>query len=241
MQENAWKTRIAGHRQRLRDRYLANGLDVFTDAEALELLLTFGTPRQDCKEMARNALERFQNLAGVLEAPLKELQDVRGIGEKNAFALKFVQDVARRYLKSRLVDQKLNVKDASDVVEYLWHRFAGHKREVFVVIFLDIKNAIIQLEELFEGSLTSSAVYPREVIKMALMHNASSMIFAHNHPSGDVEPSPQDFAVTKRLVQAARLFDMDVLDHIIIGDAGRYLSFADSGFMVQVKAEIYKQ
>jgi len=237
MGNEEWKQKVAGHRQRLRDKYLEKGLDIFTDAEVLELLLTFGTPRQDCKEMARNALVRFGNLAGVIEAPLQELSTLRGIGEKNAFALKFVQDVARRYLKSRLVDQKITVKGASDVVEYLWHRFAGHKREVFLVIFLNIKNAIIQMEEVFEGSLTSSAVYPREVIKMALKYDAASMIFAHNHPSGDVEPSSQDYAVTKRLFDAAQLFDMNVLDHIIIGESGRYLSLADTGFLEQVKSE----
>lgn len=233
MDQAAWQKRGEGHRQRLRDKFLRHGLSVFTDEEILELLFSFGTPRQDCKERAREALRHFGGLAQVLEAPISELTRISGVGEKNAFAVRFIQDVARKYLKERIV-QKTYIRAASDLVEYLWHSLSCEKRESFVVTFLDAKHAVIMTEHLFTGTLTASAVYPREVVKKALEHHAAAIVLAHNHPSGSVQPSPQDIELTRRLHLAARLFDMEVLDHIVIGDIGRYYSFADEGIMASI-------
>ncbi len=215
---------------------MEHGLSAFTDDEILELLLSFGTPRQDCKQRAREALKRFGSLSGVLEASLDELQEVPGIGAKNAFAIKFIHEVARKFLKERVEGRPL-VRAAQDVVDYLWHSLSFRNREVFVVVFLDARHSILTVEEMFQGTLNYSAVYPREVIKKALELNAAAMVLAHNHPSGNASPSDQDRKLTSRLYHAARFLDIDVLDHIIVGHLGEYFSFEEQGLMALVKAE----
>ncbi len=226
----------AGHRQRLRDRFLEHGLSSFTDSEILELLLSFGTPRQDCKQRAREALKHFGSFSGVLEAPLSRLQEVRGIGPKNAFAIKFIHEVARKFLKERVKGRPL-VQAARDVVNYLWHSLSFEQKEIFVVVFLDARHGIITVEEMFHGTLNFSAVYPREVLKRALDLHAAAMILAHNHPSGAIDPSDHDKRLTARLCGAARLFDMEILDHIIIGRLGDYYSFEEHGLMAPLRSE----
>ncbi len=237
MKKEAWQKKLAGHRQRLRERFLEYGLSSFTDDEILELLLSLGTPRQDCKERARAARKHFGSLAAVLEAPDRELLKIRGIGPNNIFALKFIHEVARKFLRCRL-EGKNYIKAASDMAEYLWHSLSFKDKEVFVVAFLDAAHGIIKIEELFKGTLTASVVYPREVIKKALDYQAAALIFAHNHPSGSIEPSRADHAVTKRLFLGARLLDIQVLDHIIIGGPGSYLSFAEEGWIEEMGREV---
>ena len=231
-----WQKRSAGHRQRLRDKFLEHGLSVFADDEILELLLSLGTPRQDCKDRARAALTHFGSFSAVLEASISELRKIPGIGPKNAFAIRFIHEVARKFLKTRL-EGRTYVKAASDVVNYLCHSLSHRMREVFVVVFLDAKHAVITVEELFEGTLTTSVIYPREVIKKSLYYHAAVLVLAHNHPSGNIRPSAADQAITRRLYLAARLVDIEVLDHIIIGQAGSYFSFADEGLMHELKKE----
>lgn len=225
-----------GHRQRMRDKFMEYGLSVFTDDEILEMLYGFGTPRQDCKERARETRRHFGSLASALEALPAELQQIRGVGPNNIFALKFIHEVARKFLRTRLRGRTY-IKAAGDLVDYLAHAFSFHEREVFTVTFLDTRHGIIEVEPLFEGTLSASAVYPREVIKKALMHNAAALVFAHNHPSGFTDPSPEDRAITRRLYIAARTMDINVLDHIIIGCGGDYFSFADQGIIDKIRDE----
>jgi len=227
MEREDWQKRVAGHRDRLRQKFLDHGLDKLTDEEIIELLITLATPRRDCKQAAREALARFNGLAGVLEASMAELQQVPGIGPKNALGLKLVHEVARKFLRERLVGREF-LSSSREVYDYLLHTLRDLKKEVFQVIFLNGRNEVIQAKTLFEGSLTSSAVYPREVIKSALEHHAAALVFAHNHPSGDPTPSSQDFTITRELFLAARLMGIKVLDHLIIG-RNRYCSFADQG------------
>ncbi len=227
MNKRDWQKNVAGHRERLRQKFLTHGLVKLTDEETVELLLTLATPRQDCKQIARDALRCFDGLAGVLEAPLEKLQQIPGIGPKNALGLKLVHEVARQFLKERLTGREF-ISSSKEVYQYLLHSLRDLKKEVFKVIFLNGRNEVIQVETLFEGSLTSSAVYPREVIKSALDHHAAALVFAHNHPSGDPTPSTQDFAITRDLFFAAKIMSIQVLDHLIIG-RNRYYSFADQG------------
>jgi len=236
MEKEDWQQHGAGHRQRLRDRFLQHGLSAFTDAEIIELLLSLGTPRQDCKVRAREAMARFGSLANVLEAPVSDLVKIPGIGTKNAFAIRFIHEVARKFLRER-ISGKTYIHAASDLVRYLWHSLSFEKREVFVAAFLDAQHAVITVEELFTGTLTSSAVYPRELMKKAITNHAAAIVLAHNHPSGTTKPSPQDIALTRRLHLAARLIDIDILDHIVIGDIGSYFSFADQGLMTTIKTQ----
>jgi len=218
-----------GHRGRLREKFLKGGLNAFLDYEIVELLLTLGTPRRDCREAARRALAEFRTLRGVLEADPHELRRIPGIGPHNVFGIRLVQDVARRFLKDRMLSRPY-CRSAREVFDFLYHALRDLKKEHFKVFFLDAKNQIIEEETLFEGTVDSSAVYPREIMKDALRFNAAALIFAHNHPSGDPEPSFCDREITKELVFAARVMGLKVLDHIVIGN-NCYFSFADHGLI----------
>ncbi len=234
MDKEHWQKKGAGHRGRLRDRFLEHGLDGFSDAEVLELLLSFGTPRSDCKEPARTALKQFGSLAAVLEAPQKLLLQVKGIGVKNGFALQFVQAVARRYLKERL-QGKSYLQSSEQVIDYLLHSMRGLKKEVFTAIFLDSSHAIIDTVCISEGTVNVNTVYPRELISMALEQHAAALIIAHNHPSGSLQPSVQDLVLTRNLFLTCSLMQIQLLDHIIIGD-GAY-SFADNDIMKDIRTK----
>lgn len=218
-----------GHRCRLREKFLRGGIDAFLDYEIVELLLTLATPRRDCRQQAREALRRFRSLRGVLEALPEELQEIKGIGPHNIFGLKFVHEVARRFLRERMMSRPY-CRSSREVFDYLFHALRDLKKEKFKVLFLDVKNQIIEEKTLFEGTVDASAVYPREIMKEALKHNASGLIFVHNHPSGDPEPSLCDKEITRELVFAAGVMQLKVLDHIIIGN-NRYFSFADAGLI----------
>jgi len=218
-----------GHRQRLREKFLKSGLDGFHDYEIIELLLTLGTPRTDCKQSAKDALKTFGSLKAVLEADAKELIKIKGIGNNNVFGLKMTQDVARRYLADRIVDMDY-VRSSDDVLAYLKHNLRDKNREVFLVIFLNGRNQIIKMEILFEGTLSTSAVYPREVVKRTIDNDAAALVFVHNHPSGNPNPSQDDLTITKKLKKAVQAIDVSVHDHLIIAGNDVY-SFADHGLI----------
>ena len=218
-----------GHRQRLREKFLKSGLDGFHDYEIIELLLTLGTPRKDCKSVAREALKKFGTLKSVLEADPSKLKEIKGIGDNNVFGLKITQAVSRRFLADRIMDQDF-MRSSEEVMEYLKHNLRDKTREIFMVIYLNGRNQILQMEELFEGTLTTSAVYPREVVKRALDHAAAALVFVHNHPSGNPKPSQDDITITKKLKEAAEAIDVSVHDHLIIAGNEVY-SFADNGLI----------
>lgn len=226
----------AGHRKRLRDRFLESGLDGFADYEVIELLLTLATPQKDCKQAAKAALIRFKTLQGVLDAAPADLCQVPGIGLTNLFGLKLVPAVSRRYLKRHL-EGKHALSNSRELFDFLAHTIRDKKTECFVAIYLDAKNRVIAAETLFSGTVSASAVYPREVVKAALAHSAVAVIFAHNHPSGDPAPSADDLAITRKLIQACKLMGIVVHDHLIIAAEG-YYSFADHGHMARVDAVV---
>lgn len=223
------KNKSEGHRKRLRDKFLKAGIDAFHDYEIVELLLTLATPRKDCKEFAKNAMKKFKTLRRILEASPEELQEIKGIGPKNIFGIKLVMEVARKVLKENL-QKKLLCKSSEDIFNYLYHSMRDLKNELFKVIFLDNQNRIIEIEDLFEGTINKSSIYPRDIVKSALKHSAVSMIFIHNHPSGNPKPSIDDKKITKDLIAASELMQIKVLDHIIIGD-NQFFSFADEGLI----------
>lgn len=227
-----WQKKGTGHRGRLRDRFVENGIDGFTDAEVLELLLSFGTPRADCKEPARALLSEFKDFPSVLEAHPSALQKISGIGPKNGFAIAFIHAVAAKYLEQRIVG-KSYIKSSEQVIEYLRYKMTGLKREVLCVVFLDSSHAIISSEIVAVGSLNTNAVYPRELVVKALEYHAAAIILSHNHPSGELLPSKQDILLTKTLFHLFKTLQITLLDHIIIGN-GAY-SFADHGLMAEAK------
>lgn len=219
-----------GHRRRLRDKFIKSGISGFHDYEIVELLLTLGTPRKDCKQQAKEAIRKLKTLRGVLEASIDELQEIKGIGPHNVFGIKLFQEISERYLKERIIGKKIQLKSSRKVHDYLFQAMQKDKKEIFKVMFLDGKNRLIEAEDLFEGSLTSSVVYPREIMKKAIKYDAANLIFVHNHPSGDPDPSPSDNDITKELLFAGNIMQIKVLDHIIIGD-NKYFSFADEGLI----------
>lgn len=216
-----------GHRKRLREKFLRSGINAFHDYEIVELLLTLGTPRRDCKKQAKEAIKRFKGFRGVLSANIDELTEVKGIGKINSFGIKLFQEISERYLKEKIKDTKIILKSSKEVFDYLYQSMLSQKIEVFKVLFLDGKNKLLETGDMFKGSLSSSAVYPREIIKSAIKYNASGLIFVHNHPSGDSDPSESDKEITENLVNACKVMQIKVLDHIIIGDS-KYFSFVDN-------------
>jgi DNA repair protein RadC len=224
-----------GHRQRLRERFLTAGLEGFQDYEVIELLLTLGTPRKDCKVVAKAVLARFKDLQSVLEASPRELREIKGIGPKNLLGLKLIKAVADRYFEKKLIS-KNPINNSKELFDYLYLSIRDKRREYFKTVFLDSKNRVIATETISEGTLTASSVYPREVILAALNHHAAALIFAHNHPSGDPKPSAEDISITRQLVFAGRVMGITVHEHIVIGD-NRYFSFADQGHIARMNRE----
>lgn len=228
-----------GHRSRLRERFLRSGLDGFQDYEVIELLLTLATPRKDCKEAAKAALAKFRTLSGVMEAQDADLLAVDGLGPKNILGLKLIKAVSDRYLADRVVGRSDPLNNSQALFDYLYHSMARSDREQFQALYLDAKNRVLATEILSTGTLTASSVYPREVVKSVLNHRAAAVIFAHNHPSGDPEPSAADFAVTRRLVHALMTMGITVHEHLVIG-AGAYFSFADYGHICRMSRQFHE-
>jgi DNA repair protein RadC len=204
----------AGHRKRLRERFLQSGFDGFLDYEIVELLLTLGTPRQDCKQIAKEAIKKFKGLRGVLNASTQELKEINGIGPSNAFGLILFQAVSQRYTKDN-IPKKLSLSSAEAVANYLQKSIGLKTEEHFVILYLDSRNKLI-IDDVSIGTLNASLVHPREVFKKAILASAAKCIIAHNHPSGDPEPSPQDIALTRQLVDASKIIGIDLIDHVIV-------------------------
>ncbi len=225
-----------GHRQRLRDKYHNLSINGLSDDEILELLLTLGTPRKNCKTVARALLKEFGGLAQVFEANGDQLKAIKGMGEQNSFALIFIHDVARRFLAQRLQGRNV-LKSSKDVADYLNHAMRHLKKEVFMVIYLDSAFNILDTRTIFEGTLAANTIYPREFIKSILDVNGAAVIIAHNHPSGEQTPSAADISLTRTLFEACAMLDIRLLDHFIIGKASRPYSFADHGLMDDMQSK----
>ena len=224
-----------GHRKRLRERFLKSGLGGFQDYEIIELLLTLGSPRRDCKPQAKEVMKKFKTLRGALSASPEELEEIKGVGPHSVFGIKLVREVAAEFLRQKTIDKPV-YKTGKEIFDYLYHSMRDLKKELFKVIYLDGQNRIIEVADLFEGTVNSSSVYPREIMEAAIKQNAVSLIFVHNHPSGDPEPSRYDKEVTRDLVFAANIMRIRVLDHIIIGN-DRYYSFAAQGLIEEYETD----
>lgn len=205
----------AGHRKRLRDRFLQSGFDGFLEYEIVELLLTLGTPRKDCKQIAKAAIETFGGLRGVLDASIEELQEIKGIGPSNAFGIKLFQAVSERLAKEH-IPEKILLDSSKAVADFLQKSIGREKKEHFVMLSLDARNCLIKTSDISIGSLNASIVHPREVFKEAIQSSAAQIIIAHNHPSENPEASSEDVALTRRLGEAAKIFGIALLDHIIV-------------------------
>ncbi len=213
----------SGHRTRLREKFAKVGLEGLHDYEAVELILTFAIPRRDVKPIAKDLIERFKGLRGIFDADTSELVKIDGIGESAALMIKLVKDSAAAYLKDGL-NKKDVIRSPKDVLNYLNLSLSGEKVEKFVAIYLNSKNEILSIDTLHEGTINQTAVYPRKAIERAFAHNARSVIFVHNHPSGDPTPSKSDKKLTGDLESAATAVDLIVHDHIIVGKNSHFSS-----------------
>lgn len=218
-----------GHYANMRNRFVHNGLNGFLDYEVIELLLKLSDNRRDQKNTAKRLIKQFKSLKGVLSASNSDLLNIEGIGPSNIFGLKFVHAVADRYLKDNVIEENF-IRSSNDVIQYLTYNLRDRNREAFLIIYLNGRNQILEIEQLFEGSLTSSAVYSREVIKGILQKDAASIILVHNHPSGNPNPSKEDQKITKKLIDACKSIDVTVHDHIIIA-GNNHTSFVERGLI----------
>lgn len=216
-----------GHRQRLKDRFLKEGLEHFDDLYVLEILLFYCCPRKDTNETAHNLLDRFGSLAQVLEASYEDLQKVPGIGEHAACFLNLVHQVFRRYQISKAKNITI-LHSTAQCGAYLVPRFYERKNEVVYMLCLDAKCKLLSCKEMGEGSVNSAGVPMRRIVEHALSTNATSVILAHNHPSGLALPSPEDVHTTKTLATALAAVDVVLADHLIVSD-GDFVSMVQSG------------
>jgi len=215
--------------ERPREKLMQLGPASLSDAELLAIFLRTGVRGKSAVDLARDLLTHCGGLSALFALKRRELRALKGLGDAKLSQLQAVLELARRALAETLSSgNALNSPTA--VRDYLRLTLAGLEHEVFVVVLLDAQNRVLTCEELFRGTLTQTSVYPREVVKCALRHNAAALIFAHNHPSGASEPSHADQVLTQSLKQALALVDIKVLDHFIVaGNAA--LSFAESGLL----------
>jgi DNA repair protein RadC len=214
--------------ERPRERLLALGPESLADAELLAILLRTGARGKSAVDLARDLLSRFGSVSALLESR-EGAGGTPGLGEAKLAQLKAALELARRALKEE-ISTRSALRSPKAVRDYLRLALSGREHEVFVVLLLDAQHRVIASEELFRGTLTQTSVYPREVVKCALKHNAAAAIFAHNHPSGVAEPSHADEILTRSLKSALALVDIQVLDHFIVAGS-RTMSFAERGLL----------
>ena len=217
----------AGHRERMKNRFLEDGLDTFTDIQALELLLFYAIPRRDTNPIAHQLLSHFGSLSRVLEAEPEELKKVPGITDHAAILLHLIPQMGRFYQ----VDSAQRVKILSSLDAcgaYLVPQFYGRTRETVFLLCLDAKCKVLCCKELGEGGVNSTSISIRKVVETALNANATTVVLAHNHPSGIAVPSDEDIQTTRRLATALRAVEIHLADHIVVAE-GDYVSMVQSG------------
>ena len=217
--------------ERPREKLLQRGADSLSDAELLAIFLRTGVRGMTAVDLARQLLSHFGSLNTLLSASVTEFCDAKGLGIAKYVQLQATMELSKRHLGEE-VSSTLLANSATAVKGYLQAQLANESRELFHVLFLDTQNKLISSETLFKGTLSTAAVYPREVVKRALELNAAALILAHNHPSGHAEPSDSDVRITKQVSEAANLVDVKVLDHMIIGK-GQVTSLAERGLMYE--------
>lgn len=216
-----------GHRQRLKEQFLKNGLDGLTDIQALELLLFFAIPRIDTNPVAHALLNKFGSLSQVLEAPVSELKKVSGIGENAATLLHMITPMSRRYLTDR-EKRHVILETLDDCGKYLVPYFHGRLNETVFLLCLDGKRKVLSCSEMGEGSINSASVSVRKIVETAISVGATAVILAHNHPSGIALPSQEDILVTRRIAAALAAVEIILADHIVVAEED-YVSMIQSG------------
>jgi DNA repair protein RadC len=215
--------------ERPREKLLKTGSHTLSDAELLAIFLRSGCVGKSAVDLARDLLNQFNGLRPLLEADRSTFCLAHGLGDAKYAQLQAVLEMARRHLAEALEKREL-FAGAAEVKQYLMSKLRHYEREVFVVLFLDSQHRLIKYEELFQGTINSAHVYPREITKAVLKHNAAAVILAHNHPSGVAKPSQADKDITQEISQVLKTFDVRVLDHMVVGDT-EVSSLAEMGWI----------
>ena len=216
------------HRKRMKQRFLDQGLDGFTDFQALEFLLFYCIPQGDTNELAHALIERFGSLSQVLEAPVEELRKVSGIGEHSAIMLQLINQMGRFYLMDKAQQERI-LPTIDDCARFLQPYFYGRKVEAIFLLCLDAKCKVVSCREIGEGSINSAGLSVRKTVETALREGASAVVLAHNHPSGIAVPSPEDIQTTRRVAMALQTVEIALVDHLVFAE-GDYVSMAQSGY-----------
>ena len=220
-----------GHRQRLKKRFLEYGLDSFTDIQALELLLFYSIPQKDTNPIAHKLIEHFGSLSQVLEAPTEELILIGGIKEHSAALLNLINEMSRFYLVDRAKREKV-LPTLDDCARYLQPYFYGRSVETVFLLCLDAKCKVIRCKNMGEGSVNVAEISTRKIVETAIREGATTVVLAHNHPSGIAIPSPEDIQTTRRIAAALQSVEIQLADHIVVAD-GDYVSMVQSGYRFQ--------
>ena len=221
----------SGHRERLRRRYLNEGLDAFEPHEILELLLYYAIPRRDCNETAHKLMNEFKSISNVLEADVSRLSRIEGMGEISAVLLNMIPALSRIYMQDKWSTENKDMLSTFDCIgQYAINMFMGKQREEFAIICLDSNRRIHFAGTVLKGTINETPAYPRLIVDEALKHNAQTIVLAHNHPSGSILPSDADLHSTTAIVAALEAIAIDVLDHVIVSGQ-RYYSMGAMGHL----------
>ena len=225
-----------GHRERIKEKFLKNGIDGFAEYEILELLLTYCIPRKDTKPIAKELLNKFKRLDNIFKADFDKLSAIDGLGKNSIAFLKLIGDLPSIIYKDELKNKKLVNKETLKIsnkdilLNYLRNKIGYEEKEKFYVIYLSSSNEVIEFEENSVGTLDRSSVYPREIYKKIINLNAKSIILAHNHPSDNITPSKSDIELTNEIVKGLKNFGALLIEHIII-TKNSYFSFLEEGLI----------
>ena len=224
----------SGHRKRLRARFSANGIDSFQEYELVELLLTYAIPRRDVKPLAKLLIERFGDTTGVINASAQELLSVPGLGTTTATFLLFFRSLMTKCLEKKLRNQQ-TINSLSDVSDFLRMKIGSGSKETLLVFYLDSRRHLIDYE-LYRGTVDHTAIYAREVVERALLCHACGVILAHNHPSENCDPSPEDITLTRSLSETLARLGIELVDHVIVSSSEcRSLSSLTGTFSIRGK------
>ena len=225
-----------GHRERIKEKFLKNGIDGFAEYEILELLLTYCIPRKDTKPIAKELLNKFKSLDNVFKADFDKLSAIDGLGKNSIAFLKLIGDLPSIIYKDELKNKKLidretlKISNKDILLNYLRNKIGYEEIEKFYVIYLSSSNEVIEFEENSVGTLDRSSVYPREIYKKIINLNAKSVILAHNHPSDNITPSKSDIELTNEIAKGLKNFGALLIEHIII-TKNSYFSFLEEGLI----------
>ena len=225
-----------GHRERIKEKFLKNGIDGFAEYEILELLLTYCIPRKDTKPIAKELLNKFKSLDNVFKADFDKLFAIDGLGKNSIAFLKLIGDLPSIIYKDELKNKKLvnkeilKISNKDILLNYLRNKIGYEEKEKFYVIYLSSSNEVIEFEENSVGTLDRSSVYPREIYKKVINLNAKSIILAHNHPSDNITPSKSDIELTNEIAKGLKNFGALLIEHIII-TKNSYFSFLEEGLI----------